>query len=93
MSVIERSDDEIVAEVMDAIPQMKGWREAEIGWRVWTQDAIRRTLALTTDQGAVSVLEWLVSMDDPDDPSGLEARRTVTLTAIIERARAALGGQ
>ncbi len=46
-----------------------------------------------TYRGAVEVLRWLTSMDDPDDAAGLEARRTVTLTAIIDRARAALGGQ
>jgi hypothetical protein len=34
--------------------------------------------------------EWLVSLDDPIGP-GFEARRTVTLNAIIQRARAALG--
>lgn len=32
-------------------------------------------------------LSWLVSMDDPESPEGLEARRTVTLTQIIDRAR------
>lgn len=36
------------------------------------------------------VLRWLVAMDDPEDPTGLEARRTVTLTEIIRRAREAL---
>jgi hypothetical protein len=36
--------EEIVREVMDSMPQMKGWREAKIGWRVWTQEAILRAL-------------------------------------------------
>jgi hypothetical protein len=39
--------------------------------------------------GAVSVLEWLVAMDEP----GNADRPTVTLTEIIDRARGALGGQ
>lgn len=34
--------------------------------------------------------EWLVSLDDVEGP-GAEARRTVTLTQIINRAREALG--
>lgn len=34
--------------------------------------------------------EWLVSMDDPENAEGLEVRRSVTLTQIIERAGAAL---
>jgi hypothetical protein len=37
-----------------------------------------------------TLAEWLVSMDDSDNREGLEARRTVTLTQIIDRARAAL---
>jgi hypothetical protein len=44
-------------------------------------------------RGAVEVLEWLVSMDDPEDVIGRAERQTVTLTKIIERARAALRGQ
>ena len=43
-----------------------------------------------SDDATGEFLRWLVSMDDPDDKAGLEARRTVTLTAIIDRARAAL---
>lgn len=39
---------------------------------------------------ATDMLRWLVSMGDPDDAAGLEARRTVTLTEIVDRARAAL---
>jgi len=34
--------------------------------------------------------DWLVSLDDVEGP-GAEARRTVTLTQIINRAREALG--
>jgi hypothetical protein len=33
---------------------------------------------------------WLISLDDVDGP-GAQARRTVTLTQIINRARLALG--
>jgi hypothetical protein len=33
---------------------------------------------------------WLISMDDPEDVLGRAARQTVTLTAIIQRAREAL---
>lgn len=40
----------------------------------------------------VELAEWLVSLDDVDGP-GSDARRTVTLTQIINRARAALGGE
>lgn len=32
------------------------------------------------------LVDWLVSLDDPEGP-GFEARRTVTLTKIIEKAR------
>ena len=38
------------------------------------------------------LLVWLVSLDDPDPESqGFQDRRTVTMTGIIQRARAALG--
>lgn len=36
------------------------------------------------------VCRWLVSLDDIEGP-GADARRTVTLTQIINRARLALG--
>ena len=36
------------------------------------------------------VCQWLVSLDDVEGP-GADARRTVTLTQIINRARKALG--
>lgn len=36
------------------------------------------------------VLSWLVSLDDPEDVTGREQRRTVTLDQIISRARTAL---
>ncbi len=32
-------------------------------------------------------LDWLIAMDEPDNPAGMEARRTVTLTRIIGHAR------
>lgn len=38
----------------------------------------------------VDLAKWLVSLDDIDGP-GAEARRTVTLTQIVRRAREALG--
>jgi hypothetical protein len=38
----------------------------------------------------IEVLEWLVSMDDSNNPDGLKDRQTVTLDKIIQRARAAL---
>ena len=50
------------------------------------READRRSDAL------VDLAEWLVSLDDVDGP-GAEARRTVTLTQIINRARAALRGE
>lgn len=34
-----------------------------------------------------ALLDWLIKMDDPDSESGMQARQTVTLTRIIERAR------
>lgn len=43
------------------------------------------------DEKLRDLARWLVSMDDPEDVLGREERRSVTLTAIIERARAALG--
>jgi hypothetical protein len=36
-------------------------------------------------------LRWLVRMDDPNDEQGCEDRRTVTLSAIMQRARQCLG--
>lgn len=42
-------------------------------------------------ESLVALAEWLVMLDDPDGP-GAVARRTVTLTQIINRARAALDG-
>lgn len=36
-------------------------------------------------------LEWLVRMDDLHDEQGCKDRQTVTLTAIIDRARQCLG--
>jgi hypothetical protein len=38
----------------------------------------------------VEMARWLTSLDDVDGP-GAQARRTVTLTQIINRARLALG--
>lgn len=39
--------------------------------------------------------DWLLTLDDPEDSIGREERRSVTLTKIIDRARAALseGGE
>ena len=37
------------------------------------------------------VCQWLVSMDDVESPTGMQERRTITMNAIITRARAALG--
>lgn len=37
------------------------------------------------------LVDWLISMDDPEDVDGLEQRRTVRLSAIIDRARDARG--
>jgi hypothetical protein len=39
---------------------------------------------------ARAFIEWLASMDDPDNAEGLEVRRKVTLTDIIDRGRLAL---
>lgn len=36
---------------------------------------------------------WLLTLDDPANPIGIQERRTVTLTRIIDRARAALRDQ
>jgi hypothetical protein len=40
-------------------------------------------------ESLVALAEWLVALDDVDGP-GATARRSVTLTQIINRARAAL---
>ena len=50
-----------------------------------------RLAARSEDDGLRRLAEWLVSLDDdtPESP-GRQARRTVTLTIIIERARRAL---
>lgn len=40
-------------------------------------------------ESLVALAEWLVSLDDPEGP-GFEARRTVGMNQIIQRARAAL---
>lgn len=37
-----------------------------------------------------SLCRWLLTLDDPEDVIGREERRTVSLTAIIQRARIAL---
>jgi hypothetical protein len=42
---------------------------------------------------AMNLARWLVSMDDTEDLAGLAERRSVTLTAIINRARGVLGEQ
>lgn len=42
----------------------------------------------------IDLAEWLVSLDDDDPASpGRKDRQTVTLTQIINRARAALDGK
>jgi hypothetical protein len=43
----------------------------------------------TTPDPVKAFLDWLISMDEPDNAAGMEARRTVTLTEIIRRARLA----
>lgn len=48
-------------------------------------DKASRTFSALVDFAA-----WLVRMDDPNNPEGVADRQVVTLTAIIERARAAL---
>lgn len=39
---------------------------------------------------AEEMLNWLVSMDDPENPDGMRDRRTVTLNSIILKAKDAL---
>lgn len=51
---------------------------------------VRAALAGGPDEPLRALAEWLVSMDDPEDANGREERRIVTLTRIIENARAAL---
>lgn len=72
------------------------WHQAEEGNRV--RSGLRAVFAVGTGRSAPlnvpteaeEVLRWLVSMDDPADADGKAERQTVTLTKIIERARAAL---
>ena len=48
----------------------------------------------SADTETRALAEWLVLLDDDDPESpGRQDRRTVTLTAIIDRARAALDGE
>jgi len=51
----------------------------------------RDRAATEADAALRELAQWLISMDDLEQPAGLEARRTVTLTRIIDRARQALG--
>jgi hypothetical protein len=75
-------------------------RDDHIVVRSWNSDrvCIERVVGFDYDSGRPGygnplreLAEWLISMDDIDQPAGLEARRTVTLTRIIDRARQALG--
>jgi hypothetical protein len=43
-----------------------------------------------TGRATVEFCRWLATLDDPQDAAGREARRTVTLEQIIDRARVAL---
>lgn len=55
-------------------------------------DEIARLIGLLAERDAL--LRWLVSLDDDDPESpGRVDRRTVTLTRIVDRARAALDPQ
>jgi len=60
----------------------------------WTADQadaiVEIVLEAAQPRGAVSLAEWLVSLDTPE---GREERRTVTLTRIIERAQAVLAAE
>lgn len=40
-------------------------------------------------EDVVSFLDWLISMDDPENPDGIARRQTITLTKIIDMARVA----
>jgi hypothetical protein len=61
------------------------WREAASGI-----DLVRYARLKADHDRYKGVLEWLVSLDDPEDVLGREERRTVTLTQIIDRAHRAL---
>lgn len=81
---------------------MKDTRDPEYAARKWlsdcTADEADTVLDRLDELDAIRVeneqlrafAEWLVSMDDSEDVLGREARRTVILTNIIDRARAAL---
>lgn len=70
---------------------MNGLTDPERRWLCsmpsWT-DVDGRALLERFDSMA-AFIDWLLAMDDPEDVLGREERRTVTLTQIIERARAA----
>lgn len=86
----------IIAHEYDiADPDDEGYRPDPAALATVIHDTLASVAGLSGRAGessdaATELLRWLVSMDDPDDKAGLEARRTVTLTAIIDRARAAL---
>ncbi|WP_294566413.1 hypothetical protein [uncultured Arthrobacter sp.] len=42
------------------------------------------------DETPADFCRWLLTLDDPESEQGREDRRTVRLSAIIDRARAAL---
>ncbi len=44
-------------------------------------------MAEATADPVKAFLDWLIAMDEPDNAAGMEARRTVTLTRIINHAR------
>lgn len=52
----------------------------------WTEPPPDRAL-----RACYELAEWLVRLDDPEDVLAREERRTLTLTEIVERARAAVG--
>jgi hypothetical protein len=55
----------------------------------WATHAVMGVLSAAPPEREAAVnafLRWLVSMDDPGSGPGMEARRTVTLTQIIDRA-------
>lgn len=63
-------------------------------------ERLRDTLTVALEQEGVGspaapfidFCQWLVRMDDPHDRQGVKARQTVTLEAIIRRARGLLEG-
>ena len=80
-------------EARDEAGRLRAW--VGLNDRVGEREAVQvdEIARLNSERDRLAVfVAWLVSLDDVDGP-GVEERRRVTLTAIIDRARRALDGE